>query len=288
MLKGNEKTLTDYAENLWTNDYTQIQYINAFFENSDRISDATQRERINGEAHFFRAYYYYMLWRSFGGVPLIDHTIDPLKNAERTPRASYAEMLEFIVKEADEAARILPVTQSSAETGRVTRGTALMLKAKAYLWAASEVYQDNSKAYLGFTDNQRQNMLKKAKAAYEDLFALNAYELIPIAARMSIVRYSSPRTARRVSWRYSILMMETIPTNLVTVWIAMPLPHHSQAPIALIPLHIIMCWNTACAMVQPMMPIILTTIWTIVSMPTSSMMALYLKVRHSTCIPQMV
>ena len=182
MLKGNEKTLTDYAENLWTNDYTQIQYINAFFENSDRISDATQRERINGEAHFFRAYYYYMLWRSFGGVPLIDHTIDPLKNAERTPRASYAEMLEFIVKEADEAARILPVTQSSAETGRVTRGTALMLKAKAYLWAASEVYQDNSKAYLGFTDNQRQNMLKKAKAAYEDLFALNAYELIPIAA----------------------------------------------------------------------------------------------------------
>lgn len=182
MLKGNEKTLTDYAENLWTTDYTQIQYINAFFENSNRISDATLRERINGEAHFFRAYYYYMLWRSFGGVPLIDHTIDPLKNAERTPRASYTEMLDFIVKEADEAARILPVTQSSSEAGRVTRGAALMLKAKAYLWAASEVYQDNSKAYLGFTDNQRQNMLEKAKTAYEDLFALNAYELIPIAA----------------------------------------------------------------------------------------------------------
>ena len=182
MLKGNEKTLTDYAENLWTTDYTQIQYINAFFENSNRISDATLRERINGEAHFFRAYYYYMLWRSFGGVPLIDHTIDPLKNAERTPRASYTEMLDFIVKEADEAARILPVTQSSSEAGRVTRGAALMLKAKAYLWAASEVYQDNSKSYLGFTDNQRQNMLEKAKTAYEDLFALNAYELIPIAA----------------------------------------------------------------------------------------------------------
>lgn len=182
MLKGNEKTLTDYAENLWTTDYTQIQYINAFFENSNRISDATLRERINGEAHFFRAYYYYMLWRSFGGVPLIDHTIDPLKNAERTPRASYTEMLDFIVKEADEAARILPVTQSSSEAGRVTRGAALMLKAKAYLWAASEVYQDNSKSYLGFTDNQRQNMLEKAKAAYEDLFALNAYELIPITA----------------------------------------------------------------------------------------------------------
>ena len=170
MLKGNEKTLTDYAENLWTTDYTQIQYINAFFENSNRISDATLRERINGEAHFFRAYYYYMLWRSFGGVPLIDHTID------------YTEMLDFIVKEADEAARILPVTQSSSEAGRVTRGAALMLKAKAYLWAASEVYQDNSKSYLGFTDNQRQNMLEKAKTAYEDLFALNTYELIPIAA----------------------------------------------------------------------------------------------------------
>ena len=182
ILKGNEITLTSYADNLWTTYYTQIQYINSFFENSHRISDAALRERINGEAHFFRAYYYYMLWRSFGGVPLIDHTIDPLKNAERTPRANYTEMVDFIVKEADEAASILPVTQSSADAGRITRGAALMLKAKTYLWAASEVYQNKEKDYLGFTDNQRQAMLQKAKTAYEDLFQLNAYELVQIAA----------------------------------------------------------------------------------------------------------
>ena len=182
MLKGNETTLTAYAEGLWTTYYTQLQYINSFFENAQRISDEAQRTRISGEAHFFRGYYYYLLWQRFGGVPLIDHVIDPLKNAEKTPRASYAEMVEFIVGEADQAAAILPVSHESADAGRVTRGAALMLKAKAYLWAASPSYQNKAKAYLGFTDDQSAAMLQQAKAAYEQLFALGAYELVPVVA----------------------------------------------------------------------------------------------------------
>ena len=182
MLKGNETTLTSYAENQWTNYYTQIQYINSFFENSHRVTDEAQRTRITGEAHFFRGYYYYMLWRSFGGVPLIDHVIDPLKNAEKTPRASYPEMVAFIVSEAEKAAEILPTTYESTNTGRVTKGAALMLKAKTYQWAASEMYQNKEKAYLGFTDDQQQQMLEKAKKAYEDLFALDVYQLVPITS----------------------------------------------------------------------------------------------------------
>lgn len=182
ILKGNESTLTAWAETQWTNYYTQIRNINSFFENSGRVADATQRERITGEAHFFRGYYYYMLWRRFGGVLLIDHVVDPLKNPEKTPRASYAEMVDFIVKEAELAAEILPVSYTSSDAGRITKGAALMLKAKVYLWASSEMWQNKEKDYLGFTDNQSQAMLQKAKLAYEDLFKLNAYSLVPITA----------------------------------------------------------------------------------------------------------
>lgn len=182
ILKGNESTLTAWAEAQWTNYYTEIRNINDFFENSNQVTDAAQRERIIGEAHFFRGYYYYMLWRRFGGVLLIDHVVDPLKNPEKTPRASYTEMVDFIVKEAEQAAEILPVSYTSADAGRITKGAALMLKAKAYLWASSEMWQNKGKDYLGFTDDQSQTMLQKAKVAYEDLFKLNAYSLVPITA----------------------------------------------------------------------------------------------------------
>mgnify|MGYP002524195846 FL=1 len=184
LLKGNSQELTKWASNVWNNYMTQVQSINTLLENLGEISDGDQKNRIIGEAHFLRGYYYYMLWRMFGGVMIIDHTYDPLKNAEKFPRASYQQMVDFIVSEADEAAKYLPVKHESTETGRATKGAALMLKAKTYFWASSEVFQnkDEKQYYLGFTDDQSRNMLEKAKKAYEDLMALNAYSLIPISA----------------------------------------------------------------------------------------------------------
>ena len=113
--KGNESTITGWAQQQWSNCYTQIQYINSFFENEDRISDAAQRQRIEGEAHFMRGYYYYLLLRRFGGSLLIDHVIDPLKNPEKTPRASYQQMVDFIVSEADKAAAVEVYTAAKAQ-----------------------------------------------------------------------------------------------------------------------------------------------------------------------------
>jgi hypothetical protein len=44
------------------------------------------------------------------------------------------------------------------------------------------VFQNKDKSYLGFTDDESKDMLYKAKKAYDELFALNAYSLIPITA----------------------------------------------------------------------------------------------------------
>lgn len=180
VLKANEESITQWARGTWTSCYTQIQYINAFLENMDKVPDATQRKRVEGEAHFFRAYYYYMLWRRFGGVLLIDHTYDPLTNPEKFPRASYEQMVKFIVDEAEKAQNLLSATYSTADVGRITSGAAIMLKAKTYLWASSTVFQNKTKSYLGFTDDKSQEMLQKARAAYDELFALGTYQLVTI------------------------------------------------------------------------------------------------------------
>ena len=180
VLKANEESITQWARGTWTSCYTQIQYINAFLENMDKVPDATQRKRVEGEAHFFRAYYYYILWRRFGGALLIDHTYNPLTNPEKFPRASYEQMVKFIVDEAEKAQNLLSATNSAADVGRITRGAAIMLKAKTYLWASSTVFQNKTKSYLGFTDDKSQEMLQKARAAYDELFALGTYQLVSI------------------------------------------------------------------------------------------------------------
>lgn len=180
VLKANEESITRWAGTTWSNYYTQIQYINSFLENKDKVPDAAQRRRVEGEAHFFRAYYYYMLWRRFGGVLLIDHKYDPLTRPEKFPRASYEQMVSFIVSEADKADSLLSVTNTAADAGRITRGAAIMLKAKTYLWASGTVFQNKPKSYLGFTDDKSQAMLQKARAAYDELFALGVYQLVTI------------------------------------------------------------------------------------------------------------
>lgn len=180
ILKSNEQTITDWADAVWSAYYTQIMYVNTLIERQDEITDEAQRKRVLGEAHFFRAYYTYLLWQRFGGVFIIDHRFDPLRHAETFPRAGYADMVNYIVAEADKAAEALPASYGPENAGRVTRGAARMLKAKTYFWAASPVFRNQQKDYLGFPDDRSKDMLEKAKAAYEELFATNSYTLVPV------------------------------------------------------------------------------------------------------------
>ena len=182
ILKDNTESITLHASNQWTAYYTQIQYINTFLANRDKVADGAQKQRIEGEAHFFRAYYYYLLWRRYGGVLLIDAPYDPLRDGRKFARASYQQMVDFIAAEAEAAAQLLPTTLEASQTGRATKGAALMLKAKAYLWAAGQQFQNAEKPYLGFTDDQSRPMLEQAKRAYDQLMALGVYRLVPITA----------------------------------------------------------------------------------------------------------
>jgi hypothetical protein len=181
LLKSNTKEITSWAQVRWANYYTQIQSVNRLFLNQGEISEGSQKTRILGEAHFFRAYYYYMLWRQYGGVMLINEPLDPLNDARTYPRASYEAMVKAIVDDARQAANALPVEHESTDKGRVTKGAALMLIAKTYQWASSDVFQNQKKTYLGFTDDRSQEMLNAAKTAYEELMDLQYYNLVQIA-----------------------------------------------------------------------------------------------------------
>ena len=181
LLKGNQQEITNWARVNWSSYYAQIQAINRMFANEGEIADGEQKRRVEGEGYFFRAYYYYILWRQFGGVMVIKEPFDPLNDQKKFPRASYPEMVEAIVSDARRAADILPKEYDATDVGRVTKGAALTLIAKTYQWASSERFQNQTKPYLGFTDDRSKEMLDSAKVAYERVMGLEHYQLIQIA-----------------------------------------------------------------------------------------------------------
>lgn len=124
-------------KNEWNWHYTGIKTCNIFLENVDRVPnmDAALKERRKAEIRFIRAYHYFMLYTWYGDVPLFDHdiTLEESRTITRTPKA---QVVDFVLKELDEAANVLPINTalSADDKGRITKGAALALKARALLY----------------------------------------------------------------------------------------------------------------------------------------------------------
>ena len=116
-----------------------------FIHNVDSNKELTEAEitDMKGQAHFLRAYFYWMLIRSFGPVPIVpDEGVDYTKEYDELayPRNSYDECVEYITGELLKAAGQLPLQRSVQEVLRPTRGAALALRAKILLYAASPLF----------------------------------------------------------------------------------------------------------------------------------------------------
>jgi hypothetical protein len=136
----------DFDEFNWTQLYRRIRQVNLFLENIESVpfsGDEARKDRLKGEVHFLNAYFYHNLVRLYGGVPIVTKAYK-LEDDFLVPRSTLAESIDFIVTEADEAARLLPLTHEAANIGRATRGAALALKARILLYAASDLYNDAS------------------------------------------------------------------------------------------------------------------------------------------------
>lgn len=121
----------------WKNSYAGIKTCNVFLENVDKVPNMneTLRTRMKAEARFIRAWLYLQLTTWYGDVPLFekDITLEESKSISRTPKAA---ILTFIYNELDEVEAVLPTNTEYAEAdrGRITKGAAIALKARAYLY----------------------------------------------------------------------------------------------------------------------------------------------------------
>jgi starch-binding outer membrane protein, SusD/RagB family len=149
----------------WDAWYTNIRYLNEFLANSDdllysvtdKLRDSTINSNRIGEAYFLRAWYQWMLLRTYGGFvdgssvamgyPIVTSVLTT-SDELNLPRNTYEECVAQIVKDIDSAVVRLPLRYNNATDpfnglqlrGRACRLSALTLKAKVYMWAASPAY----------------------------------------------------------------------------------------------------------------------------------------------------
>lgn len=123
-----------------------IRNCNDIIEGVSGSKDLTddERNKLLGQAYFFRAYQYYMLVKLYGGVPIIDKVQDPIGTGEANivPRQTTKDCIQFICDDLDKAAKMLPTVweNASSDYGRVTAGLAEALKGKMLLFYASPLF----------------------------------------------------------------------------------------------------------------------------------------------------
>ncbi len=118
----------------WENLYKGVQASNTFLANIDRIEtdNTTLINSLTGEVMVLRSWFYIRLAMLFGDVPLIVESL-PLSESYSVSRTPVEQIWDFIELDLTQAANLLPVDQSTS--GRITKGAALGLKARAMLYA---------------------------------------------------------------------------------------------------------------------------------------------------------
>ena len=154
--------VTAYRNLSWNNLYKNIRACDIFFENIDNSGlEGVEVEKLKGEVHFLRGYFYYWLMSFYGGVPLIDKAYSPTDDL-LVPRNTFEETVNFIVADLDEAAGLLPV---SGDKARATKGAALSLKSRVLLYAASDLFNSGASWSSGYANPELVSYISGDRAA---------------------------------------------------------------------------------------------------------------------------
>jgi hypothetical protein len=120
----------------WGNQWIGVYRSNWVLQNIENAPISTAlKNRIKGEAHFLRAYYYFYLVRLFGGMPLFS---EPVKTSEysTTSRSTISETYAFIEADLQKAIELLPEKNgyAASDLGRATKGAARGYLARAIMY----------------------------------------------------------------------------------------------------------------------------------------------------------
>ena len=174
---------------LWTNAWYGIRKCNEGIANLNVLTGATQEERdlIEGQLYFFRAWFHFMIMEWWGGMPYVD-TVLPTTVNPTLPRLTWQECAEKCVADFEHAEDLLPIDWDDTTAGKVTLGRnnmrinkimCLAYKGKTLLWAGSPLMNWSSEGSREYN----QELCQRGAEALGEALALTEstgrYELAP-------------------------------------------------------------------------------------------------------------
>lgn len=126
----------------WGGFYNPILQANLFIQkmNESNLITGAKKNTLLAQAHAMRAYYYFILLRTYGGVPiwLIPEVVNekPDQVKLRRARSTEAEVLQVIKDDVNTAITLFGTGAAATDKYQWTNNAALMLKGEVYLWSA--------------------------------------------------------------------------------------------------------------------------------------------------------
>jgi hypothetical protein len=176
---GNQRSNDPYFD-FWRgalgakNLYRGISDCNIFLANIDRVPDITteERNRWKAEVEALKVWFHFYLIRMYGPIPIKDVNLSVNDDTETTHvyRNTMDECVEYCIGKIDEIINsnrlMVAVEDQATQLGRITKGIALMMKAKMLVTFASPLFNGNTD-YIGLKDNRGVEIFNPVKTEEE-------------------------------------------------------------------------------------------------------------------------
>ena len=143
------------TKDVWETCYKRIRACNKFLQKIEvtPMMESTKRQ-YKAECRVLRAWYYFILVRHYGGVPLIGDDIYELDDDIKSTRDTYADCINYIDSEINSvlSEHVLRPRTSGRLNGRASEGWCYGLLSRMWLYAASPLF--NSDERFGTADTQ--------------------------------------------------------------------------------------------------------------------------------------
>jgi hypothetical protein len=206
-------------DDAWVTSYANIRRVNVLLSHiATTPLSAPLKARVAAEARFLRAWYYFILLKHYGGVPLVGDVVYTATDVVPGKRATYEACVNYIESECNAAANALPPGHSTLDYGRITKGAAKALKSRLLLYAASPLFNgraDNMDGVLAYSTFDATRWTKAAQAA-KDVMDDNQYQLYELTTQPGY-GFQKVFTLRKNS-EYILAVMAANNRTLEAIW----------------------------------------------------------------------
>ncbi len=181
---------------------TRSNYVLGNIENITFTSDSLKNLR-KAEAQFFRAWHYFNLVRLFGDVPLVTQVITDSRESYKLKRDPADQIYpQIIIPDAQFAVEKLPTKVPASQTGRLTKGAALMLLSKIYMTQkrfaeAKPLLEEVTRLGYALNANYVDNFNPSKKNSPESIYEIQAGD---ITSAFGLMGQWAPWGSARTVW----------------------------------------------------------------------------------------